>query len=220
MLGVNWLKSNRIFWDFAKDLLIVNGEVFDMILEEKCQELKRRRWLKDRNDEDENERDEGKVKRIKTNETDEVKVINRIWALPMESEMNVNNDVCIYKAPFVGSIDPNDIRYPCFVCGPNTKGFSWAKDLVKHSVCSHDLFPSRVQQGQAYLCDGRDLVAATPEQMNKYKDRSHRGKKKWEEVEKVEAERRLAEARTKGGGGRRPREEMLPVRVEMLMLVS
>jgi len=45
MLGVNWLRSNRIIWDFAKDLLIGNGEVFDMILEKKSQELKRRRWL-------------------------------------------------------------------------------------------------------------------------------------------------------------------------------
>jgi len=43
MLGANWLRSNRIVWDFAKDLLIVNGEVFDMILEEKSQELKRKR---------------------------------------------------------------------------------------------------------------------------------------------------------------------------------
>jgi len=40
VLGVNWLRSNRIIWDFAKDLLIVNGEMFDMIFEEKSQELK------------------------------------------------------------------------------------------------------------------------------------------------------------------------------------
>jgi len=50
MLGVNWLRSNRIIWDFAKDFLIVNGEVFDMILEEKSQELKRRRWVEERNE--------------------------------------------------------------------------------------------------------------------------------------------------------------------------
>jgi len=56
------LRSNRIIWDFAKDLLIVNGEVFDMILEEKSQELKRRRWLKEINDEDENEKSEEKAK--------------------------------------------------------------------------------------------------------------------------------------------------------------
>jgi len=69
------LRANRIIWDFAKDLLIVNGEVFDMILEEKSQEIKRRRWLKERNKDSE---DEKKAKRIKVNETDEVKVINRI----------------------------------------------------------------------------------------------------------------------------------------------
>jgi len=51
--------------------------------------------LKNKNDEDENKRDDGKVKRNKINETDEVKVINRIWALPMKSEIDVNNDVCI-----------------------------------------------------------------------------------------------------------------------------
>jgi len=43
MLGVNRLGANRIIWDFAKDLLIVNREVFDMILEEKSQELKRKK---------------------------------------------------------------------------------------------------------------------------------------------------------------------------------
>jgi len=79
-LGVNWLRSNRIIWDFAKDLLIVNGEVFDMILEEKSQELKRRRWLTKINDKVENERGDEKVKRIKLEETHEVKVNIRIWA--------------------------------------------------------------------------------------------------------------------------------------------
>jgi len=29
MLGINWLRANRIIWDLAKDLLIVNGGVFD-----------------------------------------------------------------------------------------------------------------------------------------------------------------------------------------------
>jgi len=149
------LRSNRIIWDFAKDLLIVNGEVFDIILEEKSQELERRRWLEERNennDDEQGHQDEGggqKAKRIKVNETDEVKVINRIWALPLESEINVNKVVCIYRAPFVGDIHPNDIRYPCFVCKPTTKGFSRARDFVKHSVCNHNLFPSRVQQGHA-----------------------------------------------------------------------
>jgi len=30
MLGVNWLRWNRIIWDFAKDLLLVNGRVFEL----------------------------------------------------------------------------------------------------------------------------------------------------------------------------------------------
>jgi len=130
---------------------------------------------------------------------DEVKVINRIRALPVKSDINVNKDVCIYRALFVRSINPKDIRYPCFICGPTTKGFSRVSDLVKHSVCSHDLFPSRVQQSHAYICDGMDLVAATPEQLDKFKDGFYRSKKKLEEVEKAEATRILAEARTKAG---------------------
>jgi len=60
-----------------------------------------------------------------------------------------------------------------------------------------------------------DLVADTPEQLEKYKDGSHHGKKKLEEVKKAEAERRLAEAEQRRGRG--PREEMVPIRVEMLM---
>jgi len=129
MLGVNWLRSNRIIRDFAKDLLIVNGEVFDVILEERTQELERKRWLDERinntGDEQghEDEKGEQKLKRIKVNETDEVKVLSRIRALPVDNEINVNEVVCIYRAPFVGEIHPNHIRYPCFVCGPNTKGY-------------------------------------------------------------------------------------------------
>jgi len=111
----------------------------------------------------------------------------------------VNKDVCIFRAPFVGGIHSDDIRYPCFLWGPTTKGFSRARDLIKHSVSSHDLFPSRVRQGYAYFCDGMDQVAPTPEQMDKYKDGSHRGKKKLEKAEKAEAERRLADVRTKAG---------------------
>jgi len=117
----------------------------------------------------------------------------------LESEINVNKDVCIFRAPVAGGVQPNHIRFPCFICRPNTKGFSRARDLVKHSVCSHDLFTSKVQQGYTYICDGRDLVAATPEQLDKYRDGSHRGRKKLEEVDKAEAERKLAEAKTKVG---------------------
>jgi len=31
MLGVNWLRRNRVIWDFAKDLLLVNGRKFELI---------------------------------------------------------------------------------------------------------------------------------------------------------------------------------------------
>jgi len=105
----------------------------------------------------------------------------------------------IFRAPVAGAILPNDIRYPCFLCGPSTTGFSRARDLIRHSVSSHDLFPSKVQQGKQYICAGRDLIAPTQDQYDRYKDGSHRGKKKLDEVEKAEEERRLAEARMKAG---------------------
>jgi len=59
------------------------------------------------------------------------------------------------------------------------------------------MFPSKVEQGKNYECNGLDLVAPTPEQYDRYSDGSHRGKKKLEESEKAEAERKIAEARTK-----------------------
>jgi len=31
MLGVNWLRSNRVIWDFDKDLLLVNGRRFELL---------------------------------------------------------------------------------------------------------------------------------------------------------------------------------------------
>jgi len=80
-----------------------------MILEEKSQELKRRRWLEEREDEDEKRKDEKEGKIIKINETNEVKVINRIWAIPMENTIIVNNAVCIYRTPLGGRMNPNDI---------------------------------------------------------------------------------------------------------------
>jgi len=183
MLGVNWLRANKIIWDFAKDLLIVNGEVFDMILEEKSQELKRRRWLQARSDEIKNEGVNEIAKRIKLDEKSELEVINRIWALPVVRVIDVKNDDCIYRAPLTGGMNLNDIRYPCYLCGPSTKGFSRARDLMRHSVCSHDLFPARVEQGKHYKCNGLDLVAPTPEQYDRYSNGSHRGKKKLEESE-------------------------------------
>jgi len=54
---------------------------------------------------------------------------------------------------------------------------------MRHSVCSHDLFPARVEQGKHYECNGLDFVAPTPEQYERYSDRSHRGKKKLGENE-------------------------------------
>jgi len=103
-------------------------------------------------------RDKIKIKRTKTNETREVKIIIRIWALSLDDVINVNKDDCIFRAP---AIQENDIRYPCYKCGPTTAGFSRARDLMRHSVSSHDLFPSKVEQGKYYVCDGGDLIKPT-----------------------------------------------------------
>jgi len=174
MLGINWLRANRIIWDFAKDLLIVNGEVFDMILEERRQELKRRKWLEGIDDENESQRDSKNAKKVKTENMMEIKIINRVRAVPLPCEFNVNIVDCIFSQ--VPAVRDNDIRYPCFLCGPSTSGFSRARDLMRHSVSNHDLFPSGVEQGEHYSCDGRDLTKPTVEQYEKYKDGSHRGK--------------------------------------------
>jgi len=56
-----------------------------------------------------------------------------------------------------------------------------------------------VEQGKHYVCDGRDLLKPSLEQYERYKDGSHRGKKKLEENEKSEAEMRRVEVRTKAG---------------------
>jgi len=48
MLGENWLRRNRIVWDFAKDLLIINREVFIMVPESKKQTNYRRRLLEEK----------------------------------------------------------------------------------------------------------------------------------------------------------------------------
>jgi len=70
---------------------------------------------------------------------------------------------------------------------------------MRHSVCSHDLFPARVEQGKHYECNGLDLVAPTPEQYEKYSDGSHRGKKQLGENEKLENEWKRGKVRTKAG---------------------
>jgi len=59
------------------------------------------------------------------------------------------------------------------------------------------MFPSGMEQGEPYRCDGSDLVKPTPEQYEKYSDGSHRGKKKIDG--KAEAERKRAEVRTMAG---------------------
>jgi len=70
---------------------------------------------------------------------------------------------------------------------------------MRHSVSNHDLFPSKVEQGKHYVCDGKDLIKPSAEQYEQYKDGSHQGKKKLEENEKSEAERKRVEVRTKAG---------------------
>jgi len=146
-------------------ILFIYGEVFDMILEEKSQELKLIRWLEERNDEDETRREnENDIKRVKIEKTSEMKIINRIRAVTLDCEVNVNKCVCVFSAPLNDAVRPNHIQYPCFLCGPATTGFSRTRDLLRHWVCSHDIFPARVEQGKHYECNGLDLVAPTPEQ--------------------------------------------------------
>jgi len=155
--------------------------------------------LEERNDEDSFEKDVKRIKKSKLEETDGVEVINIIWALPVEVEFNVKEDVCVYSAVADEALKQNDIPYTCYPCGPSTRGFSCARDLMRHSVCSHDLFPSKVEQGKHYVCDGTDLVQPTQDQYDKYSDGSHRGKKKLESNERAENEKRVVEARTKAG---------------------
>jgi len=41
MLGVDWLRSNRMFWDFAKDIILINGKVFHLIPGDKSESCRR-----------------------------------------------------------------------------------------------------------------------------------------------------------------------------------
>jgi len=41
MLGVNWLRRNQIIWDFAKDVLLVNGRKFSLVLRHKKSTFRR-----------------------------------------------------------------------------------------------------------------------------------------------------------------------------------
>jgi len=68
---------------------------------------------------------------------------------------------------------------------------------MRDSVSNHDLFPSRVEQGEPYRWDRNDLTKPTPDQYERYSDGSHRGKKKVDE--KTEAERKRVEVKTKAG---------------------
>jgi len=54
-----------------------------------------------------------------------------------------------------------------------------------------------MEQGEHYFCNWRDLTKPTAEQYEKYKDGSHRGKKKLEENERTETERKQVNVRTK-----------------------
>jgi len=48
MLGVNWLRRNRIVWDFSKDLLIVDGKMFSLIPESEESICRRVRLLEEK----------------------------------------------------------------------------------------------------------------------------------------------------------------------------
>jgi len=41
MLGVDWLRSNSMIWDFAKDILLINGKVFYLIPGDKSDSCRR-----------------------------------------------------------------------------------------------------------------------------------------------------------------------------------
>jgi len=41
MLGVEWLRCNRMIWDFAKDILLINGKVFHLIPGKKSDSCRR-----------------------------------------------------------------------------------------------------------------------------------------------------------------------------------
>jgi len=41
MLGVDWLRSNRMIWDFAKDILLINRKVFHLIPGDKSDSCQR-----------------------------------------------------------------------------------------------------------------------------------------------------------------------------------
>jgi len=100
MLGVNWLRRNRIVWDFAKDLLIINREVFDMVHESDEQASYRKTLLEEQEVEMKisKKRDSEElepsfdVKRPKFSAELPVRIISMIQALPLE-EIELDQDL-------------------------------------------------------------------------------------------------------------------------------
>jgi len=107
MLGVNWLRRNRIVWDFSKNLLIVDGKMYSLIPESKESICSRVRLLEEkememislearvRRDTENNEsrrhgseESDNKInsERQKLNLDLPVQVINRIRVSPLESQ--------------------------------------------------------------------------------------------------------------------------------------
>jgi len=104
MLGVNWLRRNKIVWDFAKDLLIINREVFNMVPESDEQANYRRMLLKKQEIEMKisKKRDGGElekacdVKRHKISSKLPARIIIMIQALPLEKiEPDQDHSECI-----------------------------------------------------------------------------------------------------------------------------
>jgi len=91
MLGVNWLRRNRIVWDFAIHLLIINREVFNMVPESKEQANYRRMLLEEhevemkisKKRESEELEHSFDVKRPKLNSELPARIFNRTQALPL-----------------------------------------------------------------------------------------------------------------------------------------
>jgi len=91
MFGVNWLWRNKIVWDFAKDLLIINREIFNMVPESDEQASYRKMLLEEQELEmkvskkRESEECERVVdaKRPKLSAEKPVRMISMIQALPL-----------------------------------------------------------------------------------------------------------------------------------------
>jgi len=106
MLGVNWLRRNRIVWDFAKDLLIINREVFNMVPESDEQANYRRMLLEEQEAEikinkkrDREEMEQSlDIKRPRLSSELPARIINMIQAIPLEEvkqELDQSGDVKI-----------------------------------------------------------------------------------------------------------------------------